>query len=128
VTGRSWRIDLPCGPLLNKNDHRYKHWGYRDRITRQLRGEAAILAKAAKIPPLGKIRVFGWVIPPNRINRDPANWYDSAKACVDGLVDAGVVPDDNATYVEGPDMRLGVPLPCGHKPSRVHLRLLIEEL
>jgi crossover junction endodeoxyribonuclease RusA len=39
--------------------------------------------------------------------RDPANWAPTAKAVVDGLVDAGVFPDDDALHVIGPDMRLG---------------------
>lgn len=39
--------------------------------------------------------------------RDPANWAPTAKAVLDGLVDAQVFPDDNAKYIEGPDMRLG---------------------
>jgi hypothetical protein len=32
----------------------------------------------------------------------------TAKACVDGLVDAGVLEDDNFSRVRGPDMRLNV--------------------
>jgi crossover junction endodeoxyribonuclease RusA len=123
---RSWRIDLPCGPLLTSNQ-RLGHYA-KARITRQLRGEATILARAAKIPALEKVQVWAWVIPPDRRKRDPANWYPSVKAAIDGIRDAGVIPDDDAEHLVGPDMRLGVPLPCGHKPSRVHLRLLIEEL
>lgn len=38
---------------------------------------------------------------------DPANLYPTAKAIVDGLVDAGVLEDDSHRYVEGPDMRHG---------------------
>lgn len=39
--------------------------------------------------------------------RDPSNWAPTAKAVVDGLVDAGIFPDDDAVHVVGPDMRLG---------------------
>lgn len=42
-----------------------------------------------------------------RRTRDPANWAPTAKAVVDGLVDAGLFPDDSDKYVTGPDMRLG---------------------
>src|SRR5262245_56987221 len=76
------------------------------RIKRQIRGEAKLLAKAAKIPQLDRIHVHGLVVPPNPRIRDPANWYPSFKAAIDGLVDAGVVPDDNPTHLVGPDMRL----------------------
>jgi hypothetical protein len=33
------------------------------------------------------------------------NYYPTAKAILDGLVDAGVLPDDNDDHVTGPDMR-----------------------
>ena len=38
---------------------------------------------------------------------DVGNLYPTAKACVDGLVDAGVIPDDSNEWVTGPDMRAG---------------------
>lgn len=38
---------------------------------------------------------------------DPPNLWPTVKACVDGLVDAGVLPDDDHTHVIGPDMRHG---------------------
>lgn len=41
--------------------------------------------------------------------RDPANWEPTAKAVMDGLVDAGVFVDDDHTHVTGPDMRIGKP-------------------
>lgn len=48
----------------------------------------------------------------DRRKRDPGNWYPTAKACLDGLRDSGVLPDDDAAHVIGPDMRLG---PVVHK-------------
>jgi crossover junction endodeoxyribonuclease RusA len=39
--------------------------------------------------------------------RDPANWAPTAKAVLDGLVDAGLFPDDDDAHVVGPDMRIG---------------------
>ena len=38
---------------------------------------------------------------------DAGNLYPTAKAIVDGLVDAGVIPDDSNDWVVGPDMRAG---------------------
>ena len=38
---------------------------------------------------------------------DVGNLYPTAKAIVDGLVDAGVIPDDSNEWVTGPDMRAG---------------------
>ena len=38
---------------------------------------------------------------------DAGNLYPTAKAIVDGLVDAGILVDDSNEYVIGPDMRAG---------------------
>ncbi len=46
---------------------------------------------------------------PTNHRRDVGNYYPTAKAIVDGLVDAGVLPDDNDTHVIGPDMRREYP-------------------
>jgi hypothetical protein len=54
--------------------------------------------------------------------RDPGNWAPTAKAIVDGMVDAGLFPDDNAKYVTGPDMRLGEPVATkGEEEVVVHV-------
>lgn len=44
----------------------------------------------------------------------PGTSTPTAKAIVDGLVDAGVIPDDSNEWVTGPDMRAGEkrPEPC----------------
>lgn len=42
---------------------------------------------------------------PTNHRRDVGNYYPTAKAIVDGLVDAGVLPDDNDEHLTGPDMR-----------------------
>lgn len=38
---------------------------------------------------------------------DPNNWAATTKPIVDGLVDAGLLEDDNYNYVHGPDHRHG---------------------
>lgn len=52
-----------------------------------------------------RIHVVAFLQYSNKIRRDPANWYPTIKACVDGLVDARLVADDSTMYVEGPDIR-----------------------
>ncbi|MFF7603471.1 hypothetical protein [Streptomyces mirabilis] len=60
--------------------------------------------------------------------RDPANWYPSFKAAIDGLTDkkrkgqvltVGVLSDDSDEHVVGPDMRLGDVV------TRPHITMLI---
>lgn len=91
--------------LLNANDR--NHWARHHRVTRHLRYTAAWLTRSQHIPALGRAHIVAVYEPPDRRRRDPANLYPSVKACVDGLVDAGVLPDDDAAHLEGPDMRLG---------------------
>ncbi|WP_318202917.1 hypothetical protein [Streptomyces sp. SCL15-4] len=54
-----------------------------------------------------RAHVLGVLHPASGRRADPANWYPSFKAAVDGLVDAGLFEDDDHTRVVGPDMRLG---------------------
>jgi crossover junction endodeoxyribonuclease RusA len=113
---------MPAGQdLLNANQR--LHWAAKARITRQLRSDAFLLAKYHKVPHLERVHVFCVVEPdPRTRRRDPGNWSVSAKALVDGLVDAGVVDDDDSKHLVGPDMRLGKPHPGGR------LVLIIREL
>ncbi|ANZ17475.1 hypothetical protein O1L44_16385 [Streptomyces noursei] len=103
----TYTVELPAGmELLNSN--RREHHYRRARIVKALR--AAAKEAAADLPALddlGPVRIIAVVHPRDRRRRDPANWYPSVKAAVDGLVDAGVLKDDDHTRVIGPDMRLG---------------------
>lgn len=111
-------ITLPAGlDLLNAN--RRIHEQAAARLTKKIRNAAheavsecpALMAalKAAKPDPLfQRAHILGVLHPATAgRRRDPANWYPSFKAAVDGLVDAGVLEDDDHTRVVGPDMRLG---------------------
>jgi hypothetical protein len=98
--------------LLNAND-RDAHWARRKRLAYTLRETTAWLARAQRIPRLDRAHIAATYEPPDRRRRDPANWQPSFKACVDGLVDAGVIPDDDAAHVTGPDPRLGAVCPRG---------------
>ena len=53
--------------------------------------------------------------------RDPANWSPTAKAVMDGLVDAGLFIDDDSEHVVGPDMRLGPTTTKGSEALIVHV-------
>jgi len=110
---RTWRVELPAGlELLNAND-RDSHWARRKRITGALREAAGWMARCQRVPHLERAHVLAVYEPPDRRRRDPANLQPSFKACVDGLVDAGVVPDDDSEHLDGPDPRLGHVHPRG---------------
>jgi crossover junction endodeoxyribonuclease RusA len=68
-------------------------------------------ARFAKLPRLAKAHILAELRFPNRIRRDAHNYYPTLKAIVDGLVDYGLLPDDSTEYLDGPDIRLGAPVP-----------------
>lgn len=129
---RTFTIELPPGlPLLNAN--RRVHHHIRAERTRTLRAAAveavaghqelmAALAAAKPGPLYERAHVLGILRPASARRHDPANWYPSFKAAVDGLVDAGLLDDDDHTRLVGPDMRLG------HKMAGSQLVLVVQPL
>ncbi|WP_405613256.1 hypothetical protein [Streptomyces sp. NBC_00076] len=104
MPGRQFRVALPPRlTLLNSNQRLHHH--QRAEITRVLRRAAWAASRA--VPHLERVHIIGVLHPEDRQRRDPANWYPSFKACIDGLVDQGVLDDDDHTRVVGPDMRMG---------------------
>lgn len=104
--------DVPClrtkkgrrgSPWLSANDR--DHWGRRKALTKFFRDEGARRAGELQLPSLDRIWVFAWVAYGGRRILDPGNYTLTAKAILDGFVDAKLVPDDNNKYVTGPDMR-----------------------
>ncbi|MGW5123228.1 hypothetical protein ACWEQ7_04030 [Streptomyces sp. NPDC004069] len=114
---RSYTITLPAGlRLLNSNQR--PHHRVRHEATKELRAAAMeavsdnpalmdALAAAQPDPLFQRAHILGVLHPASARRADPANWYPSMKAAVDGLVDAGLFDDDDHTRVVGPDMRLG---------------------
>ena len=110
--GRTWTVELPAGlTLLNANER--LHWRPKNNRTQAIRAASFACVKAARVPKLKRASVVVEFRPPDRRRRDVHNLYPSAKAAIDGLVDAGVLPDDSDRYLVGPDMRTGAvaPLP-----------------
>jgi crossover junction endodeoxyribonuclease RusA len=96
---RTWTLELPYSkPPLTMNQR--LHWRTEHRIKATLRRDVQLLARAARIPPLHRIAVELHYAPRDRRRRDPINLAPTAKVAEDGLVDAGVVPDDTPEYVD----------------------------
>ena len=81
--------------------------------------EAGRAASAGLPQRDGRTRIVAYVFKPRRGRYDPGNLYAVAKAAVDGLVDSGILVDDDWKHLDGPDMRHG-----GIGPAR--LVLVIE--
>lgn len=75
-------------------------WAKHDPHRKALRHQAAQLAQAARIPKnLTHITTRLHYRAPDRIRRDEDNLIATAKPLWDGLVDAGIVPDDTSQYM-----------------------------
>ncbi|MER7707191.1 hypothetical protein ABTX81_30360 [Kitasatospora sp. NPDC097605] len=110
---RVFTVELPTGlVLLNANDR--LHWAVRARRVREIRDAARWMARHNKVPRLARARIDVVVHPKPRASRfDPHNWGPSAKAAIDGLVDAGVLPDDSSAYLVASEVRAGDPVRGG---------------
>jgi crossover junction endodeoxyribonuclease RusA len=110
-------ITLPAGlRLLNANQR--MHHKAKAKLTAAIRDAAMeavsenralmdALAAAKPGPLFQRAHILGVLHPATARRADPANWYPSFKAAVDGIVDAGLLDDDDHEHVIGPDMRLG---------------------
>lgn len=95
-------LDVPAGEWLSSNQR--LHWAQKARRTRSIRTRAflvgrALLADKVIGPRPGKTHVSVLVGYPSARKADPPNAYPAVKAAIDGLVDAGIFPDDNSEHV-----------------------------
>lgn len=90
--------DVPAALWLSMNQR--LHWAEKGRRTRALRQLGSIVA--ANVPEHGTTHVAAFIGYPRNGKSDPANAAPTVKALIDGMVDAGVWPDDDSTFVLGP--------------------------
>lgn len=103
---RMWTVSLPAGMAL-MNANKRIHWSKRSALTKDIRTVAGWYVIEAEVPHLERAHVVVEYRPPDKRRRDVHNLFPSAKAAIDGVVDAGVLTDDSDAYLIGPDMRLG---------------------
>jgi crossover junction endodeoxyribonuclease RusA len=111
---RTFTIELPPGlKLLSLNDR--EHWAERARRTEALKKAAWAMALQAKIPRLERVAVTVEYQPRDLRHYDAENTCaPSGKACLDGIVAAGVLEDDECPrYVTGIWCTIGSLYPKG---------------
>jgi len=97
VTAR-WEIDVPTldnKPPLNANQR--LHWAEKNRRTALVRD--GVYWRAKPLAAVGMITVHLRYTVTDKRRRDPSNLMPTQKAAVDGLVQAGLVPDDCPPWV-----------------------------
>ena len=92
---------------MNANEMRRWHWSKRHRLTKAWRNDTAALARTARLPKLQRAHILVHIHKTTNRRYDPANLNPTIKAIVDGLIDYGLLPDDDALHLDGPDLRAG---------------------
>lgn len=129
---------LPLSQIISDN-RRYHHHA-RARLTRdlRLRGTAAWgHALSCGVQPMQKAHVTAWFTWPDARRRDDANYNRTLKALIDGLVAGlpnrphkiGLLPDDDAEHLIGPDpRRAGVDRKLAKPVQQVRIELAFQEV
>jgi hypothetical protein len=124
---RTWRLHVLDPGVGYMNANQRPHWTRRHAMTAAWREAGAWHAKAARLPMLARAHIRADVRFHDARRRDPGNYHPTLKAIVDGIVTTArmLLPDDDARHLDGPDLRIGVPLPRG---QQLRVDLLITEL
>lgn len=96
-TVSTWTLTYDAKPW-SLNQERTKHWAWRRERVEEWKSAFYWLAKDARVPTLERITVSVDVEMPGNV-QDTCNAYPAVKAAIDGLVAAGVIPDDTPQHV-----------------------------
>ncbi|HEY5985988.1 MAG TPA: hypothetical protein VIV12_06315 [Streptosporangiaceae bacterium] len=101
---RTWTVELPAGQeLLSANDraHGYER---RHRLNTEWINMATVMVRKRGVPRLQRATVTAEYRMPDRKRRDIDNLAPTVKACIDGIIAAGVLRDDSWLYL--PELRI----------------------
>ena len=111
-------IPLPWNkPPLTGNDRGHTRWS----PFRQVKAEAVIAIRAAKVKPVPGCIVTLHYRAPDMRRRDADNLAPTLKACQDALVEAGVIHEDS--WVTVPESRQRIHPPTPGQPGALWLEL-----
>ena len=116
---RTWTIRLPyTKPPLSLNQR--LHWRVKSKLTKDVR-QYVLQSAWYAVPACSAVAVELHYVPRDARRRDRDNLVATLKPCMDGLVEAGVIPDDTPEYC---DWSIHIDAPNRVDP---HLFLLIKE-
>lgn len=118
-----WAELVVPGRLLSHNEERRSHWSHRARYTRGLREAVAMQAMVARLPKgLAVVTVTAQARQAKGARlADRLAYAPTVKAAIDGLVDYGLVADDDQGHMDlrvAPNVR--------SDDGRPYLALLVE--
>ena len=113
-------LEIPRHWLLTANQR--GHWRRRAERTATLRWAARHAAVTTGAQPMNRARCTVLIHWPDRRRRDAHNITPTIKAAIDGVVDAGLLPDDDDTHLTGPDLRVSPHLCDKRYACTLHFR------
>lgn len=94
-----WEVTYLSRPWTANSERRWHHMQRAKKVA-EWREAFHWLAVAERIPKLHKVEIVAQPLSSTRRWRaDVAACYPAVKAAIDGLVDAGVIPDDNPEHL-----------------------------
>ena len=113
MTEKDLRVTVPFPPKdLNPNVQRRQHWAQRAKVARDYRYQVKVDTKNA----MNRLRLRGPLPTPVRLSvlflckdrrkRDYDNLLAMLKPALDGLVDAGLLEDDDTDHLEFGELRV----------------------
>ena len=100
----TFSLVLTTAETLNSNQR--LHFAVKADRTSAIRANAFATARAKKFEAMYIAHCLCHISFGDKRRRDPANYYPTIKACIDGFVDAGLLADDDHKHLIGPDMRI----------------------
>ncbi len=99
LAAAAWCLRFDERPWTSNTERRWHHYQRADAV-RRWRAAFALLAREAHMPPLETVEVTATPYLANRRGlQDVAGCHPSAKAAIDGLVDAGVLVNDTPEHL-----------------------------
>ena len=112
-------LDVPREQWWTANDR--LHWAQKAKRTKWIREATRLAARAAGA--YSRADLAAYVAYPRNNRADPANVAATVlKAAIDGLVDAGVLPDDDSEHLPAVTIRRDPPT---GKPGLYRIRLVL---
>lgn len=103
-------ISIPDNEWLTANGR--LHWSEkarRTKVLRTVRGWMAARSQGFILKPMEAASVVATIHYPANRRQDPANASPTVKALIDGCVDAGLLPDDDAEHLTRVSFERGEP-------------------
>ena len=100
-------ITLPL-PQKELSQNARVHWAVRHLATKNARAMAAMMGRLSRARFTERVRIQAVFYYKTKRRRDGPNLTGLCKAYLDGLVDAGVIPDDSTEWVEWMDPRVEI--------------------